>query len=165
MRMRIASPASGTERGIASGMVVAGGIEGDEDADKAVAEGTGVITGAGVAVVVTAVVSGCVNCDREKPYTVAASTAAINEPSPLTATERALIGFFAVKDPSFVPARSKTERFLSMLPAAIVFPSSETATLVIQCVARAVQSRVPLRSSACTVLSSLPTTIVEPSRE
>lgn len=106
MMRRIKSPASGIERGIAAGMVVAGGIVGDEEADGAVAEGNGVITGDGIAVVVTAAVTGWVNCDREKPYTADTSTSAITEPSPLTATERVLIGFLAVKEPSFVPPRS-----------------------------------------------------------
>ena len=106
MKRRIASPASGTERGIAAGMVVAGGISGVEGADGAVSIDTVVVTGDGVAVVVTAAVTGRVNCDREKPYTADASTSAITEPSPLTATERVLIGFLAVKEPSVVPARS-----------------------------------------------------------
>ena len=68
--------------------------------------GAGVVNSAGGAAVVTAAVTGCVNCEREKPYTADASTTAITEPSPLTATERALIGSLAVKEPSFVPARS-----------------------------------------------------------
>ena len=57
-------------------------------------------------VVVVAVGTGCVNCDRENTYTADSSTAAITDPSPLMATECALIAFLAVKEPSFVPARS-----------------------------------------------------------
>jgi hypothetical protein len=36
--------------------------------------------------------TGTINCDAEKPYTFERSAATIREPSPLTATERDLIG-------------------------------------------------------------------------
>jgi hypothetical protein len=71
---------------------------------------TEVVAGAsdvtGGTVVVTTGVTGCVNCEREKPYTVDASTATIIEPSPLTATEPAFIGLLVVAEPSLVPAWS-----------------------------------------------------------
>ena len=95
-------------------------------------EGAVVVTAPGVFSGVVSEVNGGINCDREKPYTADPSTAAMREPSALTATEWDLIGLEAVEDPSFVPARSYTERDLSKLPAAIVLPSSETATLVTQ---------------------------------
>ncbi len=103
MKRRI-SPATAITGGTADCRVVAGVVPGEGGVARYVVAGAGVVTVAGDGG--TAVISGPVNCDREKPYTADASTAAITEPSPLTATERVLIGFLAVKEPSFVPARS-----------------------------------------------------------
>src|SRR5512137_1429684 len=67
--------------------------------------------------------------------------------------------------PRSVPFLSKTYRFLSILPATITDPLSETPTLVTQLPALAVQSTLLLLSRTVIVLSSWPTTMLDPSRE
>ena len=101
-----ASPASAITGGTAACRVVTGVVPEGGGVVADIVTDTGVVTGGGVADVGIAVIIGRVNCDFEKPYTADASTAAITEPSLLTATERVLIEFLAVKEPSFVPARS-----------------------------------------------------------
>lgn len=103
-RKKSTSAISGITGGTAACVVVAGVVRAGVRVAGYVVAGAGVVTVARDGG--TAVVTGCVNCDREKPYTADSSTAAITEPSPLTATERVLIAFLAVKEPSFVPARS-----------------------------------------------------------